>query len=156
MADDPRAALMAALKAVVARAAGLGYQGGRDGASEELLSMVLHGWLAAESHVDPPFSRVLAAVDAIEAEARKPDPAALDAFRLISNLHDRTLLTMQAAWIEWKHGDGAHAAMENWIEEALDGPGLVPDPADEDSVWSEDASEYFRLNHQPAERSPDA
>lgn len=39
-------------------------------------------------------------------------------------LHDNLVL-MQAAWIEWKRGKGAEAAME-WVENALVGPGLIP------------------------------
>lgn len=38
---------------------------------------------------------------------------------------EHQVLAMQAAWIEWKHGDGAEAAMQ-WIENTLDGPDLLP------------------------------
>lgn len=36
------------------------------------------------------------------------------------------IVVMQAAWIEWKHGGGAEAAME-WIHNTLYGPGLIPE-----------------------------
>lgn len=38
---------------------------------------------------------------------------------------ENQVILMQAAWIEWKHGRGAEAAME-WIENCLDGPNLIP------------------------------
>jgi hypothetical protein len=40
---------------------------------------------------------------------------------------ERLTLAMQAAWIEWQHGRGAEHAMQ-WIENTLDGPGLIPEP----------------------------
>lgn len=41
-------------------------------------------------------------------------------------LVEAQVIAMQAAWIEWKHGRGADEGME-WIENTLDGPGLIPD-----------------------------
>lgn len=57
----------------------------------------------------------------------------------------------------WNRCDecGRFVALED-IEDALDASGIVPDPNDEDSVWSEDASEYYRLNSTPANGGPDA
>jgi len=46
---------------------------------------------------------------------------------------------MQAAWIEWMHGRGADAAMQ-WIENTLDGPGLIPDTEGEQAP---DAQAFF-------------
>lgn len=56
--------------------------------------------------------------------------------------HD-LITTMQAAWIEWRYGDGAEAAMQ-WIENTLDGPGQIPDDPDEPYVT--EAQAYFDLN----------
>lgn len=36
----------------------------------------------------------------------------------------------QAAWIEWKHGKGAEAAMK-WVHNGLAGPGNIPDARSE-------------------------
>lgn len=44
-------------------------------------------------------------------------------------IHDQGV-AMQAAWIEWKHGKGAEAAMQ-WIEAELEGPGHIPDDSDQ-------------------------
>jgi hypothetical protein len=45
-------------------------------------------------------------------------------------IHDMTVAN-QAAWIEWKHGGGADAAME-WVENGLEGPGLLPGSCEDD------------------------
>lgn len=58
--------------------------------------------------------------------------------KIIQNLS----VTMQAAWIEWKHGKGAEVAMQ-WIENSLFGPGLIPD---EDEPYSQDAQSYWAAN----------
>jgi len=55
--------------------------------------------------------------------------------------HDKCVV-MQAAWIEWKHGKGADAAMQ-WIENTLAGPGLIPSP---DEPWATEAQAYFDAN----------
>lgn len=47
----------------------------------------------------------------------------------LANFHHDLLVTMQAAIIEWRHGRGAEAAML-WVENTLDGPGLLPDAND--------------------------
>ncbi len=46
---------------------------------------------------------------------------------------DHLVLAMQAAWLEWKHGDGAEHAMI-WIENTLDGPDQIPDVAETGTV----------------------
>jgi hypothetical protein len=56
-------------------------------------------------------------------------------------IHNMTVAN-QSAWIEWKHGGGAEAAME-WIENGLDGPGLIPE---EDEPHATDAQAYFDAN----------
>lgn len=45
----------------------------------------------------------------------------------------------QAAWIEWRHGEGADCAMQ-WIENGLAGPGFVPE------CDSKDAQEFYNKN----------
>jgi len=47
------------------------------------------------------------------------------------------ILALQAAWIEWKHGDGAEHAMV-WIENTLDGGDSLPA-----STAGTDAQAYF-------------
>lgn len=57
-------------------------------------------------------------------------------------VHD-LVVTMQAAWIEWKHGDGAEAAMA-WVENCLDGPDQIP--GDPDEPYATEAQAYYDLN----------
>ena len=65
-----------------------------------------------------------------------------EAMKLMSEIiHDHTAV-MQAAYIEWKHGRGAEAAME-WIENTLCGPGLIPD---EDAEHGRNAQFFFSAN----------
>lgn len=76
-----------------------------------------------------------------------------------SIIHDLTVAN-QAAWIEWKHGDGAEAAMQ-WVENGLAGPGLIPgedDDGDDANPLLKDAQGYFDRHsswHIPAEGRPD-
>ncbi|MFJ2989994.1 hypothetical protein ACIPF8_19180 [Collimonas sp. NPDC087041] len=58
--------------------------------------------------------------------------------KVINNL----TVANQAAWIEWKHGDGADSAME-WIENGLIGPGLIPE---DDEPHATNAQAYFDAN----------
>ena len=51
---------------------------------------------------------------------------------------EHLVFAMQAAWIEWKRGDGAEHAMV-WIENTLDGPGSL----DEIEASDTDAQAYF-------------
>lgn len=48
-----------------------------------------------------------------------------ESVKLLAEMHQDLCVAMQAAWIEWKHGGGAEAGMQ-WIENTLDGPGLIP------------------------------
>lgn len=60
----------------------------------------------------------------------------------LANLHHDLLVTMQAAWIEWKHGAGADAAMQ-WIENTLAGPGLIPS---EQAPYGKEAQAFMSAN----------
>lgn len=86
---------------------------------------------ALAQHLAPP-----AAEDAQNSERQK---------RLIDELsqiiHNMTV-AQQAAWIEWRHGGGADAAMQ-WIENGLYGPGHIPD---KDAPYGTEAQAYFDAN----------
>lgn len=56
-------------------------------------------------------------------------------------IHDLTV-GQQAAWIEWRHGDGAEAGMR-WVHNGLAGPGHIPD---EDAPYGKEAQAYFNAN----------
>ena len=62
--------------------------------------------------------------------------------KLLADLHQDSIVTMQAALIEWKHGNGAEAALQ-WIVNTLCGPGLLPDP---DAPYGKDAQRFMSLN----------
>ena len=70
-------------------------------------------------------------------------------------IHDITV-GQQAAWIEWKHGGGAEEAMQ-WIENALEGPGMIPgfieDDIDADDPILKDAQAYFDRHSTWMERN---
>lgn len=61
-------------------------------------------------------------------------------FKLCQCIHNM-VVAEQAAWIEWKHGRGADAAMQ-WIENGLIGPGHIPDVPD-----GADAQAYYNANY---------
>jgi hypothetical protein len=67
---------------------------------------------------------------------------AAELVRTLDRLHHDLVVTMQAAWIEWRNGRGAEVAMQ-WIENTLDGPGLIPDP---DAPYYDDAQKFHSLN----------
>jgi hypothetical protein len=60
----------------------------------------------------------------------------------LSDINHDHIVGMQAAYIEWQHGEGAESAM-SWIENALDGPGLIPD---ESEPYGTEAQAYFDAN----------
>lgn len=60
----------------------------------------------------------------------------------LSKSYNDLLVVMQAAWIEWTHGEGAESAME-WIDNTLSGPGLIPDETD---PFGKEAQAYFDAN----------
>jgi len=59
----------------------------------------------------------------------------------------RALAAMQAAWIEWRRGRGADAAMQ-WIENTLIGPGLIPGDDESDAQAFFDRAIAEIENHQ--------
>lgn len=61
----------------------------------------------------------------------------------------RNILAMQAAYIEWRHGGGAEAAMQ-WIGNTLDGPGLIPEDTEKD------AQAYFDREAEAEDKRMDA
>ena len=79
-----------------------------------------------------------AQADARDAELAKVKQANKE---LSSFLHDE-IVAQQAAWIEWRHGAGAEAAM-SWIENGLCGPGHIPD---EESPYGKEAQAWFDAN----------
>lgn len=56
-------------------------------------------------------------------------------------IHDM-IVAQQAAWIEWRHGAGADAAMK-WIENGLRGPGHIPDA---NAPYGTEAQAFFDAN----------
>lgn len=60
----------------------------------------------------------------------------------INDSYNDLIVTMQAAWIEWKHGGGAEEAMA-WIHNALWGPGLIPD---ESEAFSKESQAFWDAN----------
>ncbi|MEX3933296.1 hypothetical protein AB4Y32_16085 [Paraburkholderia phymatum] len=61
---------------------------------------------------------------------------------MLANIMHNNTVAMQAAWIEWQHGEGADGAME-WIENTLAGPGLIPE---DDEPHATEAQAYFDAN----------
>jgi hypothetical protein len=54
-------------------------------------------------------------------------------------------VSMQASWIEWKHGKGAEGAMV-WIHNSLAGPGFIPVKG----KWITNAQHFYSANcHNP-------
>lgn len=62
--------------------------------------------------------------------------------KMLADMHQNLIVTMQAALIEWRHGQGAEAALR-WIANTLLGPGLLPDP---DAPYGQDAQAYMSAN----------
>lgn len=65
-----------------------------------------------------------------------------EVYDLLSQILHDNVAAMQAAWIEWRNGDGAEAAMQ-WIENTLEGPGMLPDPNEPHAA---NAQMFFALN----------
>lgn len=60
---------------------------------------------------------------------------------MLSRINNGIILAMQAAWIAHKYGkEPANSVME-WIENSLEGPGLLPDP--DDDGFTTDAQAWF-------------
>lgn len=85
-----------------------------------------------------------------ERERDRDAAKALESLAEFANNYHNLLVVMQAAYIEWKYGEGAESAME-WIENTLDGPGLIPSPnmPKEAGEWSGDAQEFCDSNVLP-------
>ncbi|KVN17969.1 MULTISPECIES: ead/Ea22-like family protein [unclassified Burkholderia] len=62
--------------------------------------------------------------------------------QMAATMSHKHIVVMQAAWIEWQYGEGAEGAME-WIENTLEGPGLIPNP---DEPHYREAQAYFDIN----------
>ncbi|HIC7214890.1 hypothetical protein [Burkholderia stabilis] len=62
--------------------------------------------------------------------------------QMAATMSHNHIVVMQAAWIEWQYGEGAEGAME-WIENTLEGPGLIPNP---DETHYREAQAYFDAN----------
>src|SRR5690554_543919 len=65
----------------------------------------------------------------------------------VSQSLSRVVAVMQAAWIEWRRGRGADAAMQ-WIENTLIGPGLIPGDDESDAQAFFDRAIAEIENHQ--------
>ena len=63
--------------------------------------------------------------------------------KVLAATNHNLIVAMQAAYIEWRHGGGAEAAMK-WIGSTLDGPGLIPDG---DEPYSTEAQAYWDANN---------
>ncbi len=62
---------------------------------------------------------------------------------MLAESHHDLIVAMQAAYIEWKHGRGADAAMQ-WIGNTLRGPGLIPG---EGEPYATEAQAWFDANN---------
>ena len=87
-----------------------------------------------ESYYAEPFQPHEWVIDAVA--------MALETVDLLGDLMQDNVAAMQAACIENWHGKGADAAME-WIENTLDGPGLLPEESD---PWGTEAQAWFDAN----------
>ena len=70
------------------------------------------------------------------------ESVSVEHYKRLGAMFQDLIVTMQAAWIEWKHGDGAEAGMQ-WIENTLAGPGNLPDSDDE---YGTEAQAYMSAN----------
>ncbi|WP_438391126.1 hypothetical protein [Caballeronia sp. DA-9] len=75
-------------------------------------------------------------------EAMMDEQRYKEAHKMVVESLEMTLVAMQAAWIEWRHGKGAEEAMQ-WIENTLSGPGLIPD---EDAPYGKEPQAWFDAN----------
>lgn len=69
--------------------------------------------------------------------------------RLMDGMINDMIVANQAAYIEWRHGRGAKAAMQ-WVENGLAGPGHIP--GRETSKYYKNAQLYF--NEQKSDPFP--
>lgn len=66
----------------------------------------------------------------------------IETVKMLGDMHHDLIVAMQAAYIEWRHGAGAEAAMV-WIANTLDGPGLIPS---ETEPYGKEAQAYCDAN----------
>ena len=124
------------------------WEHGRSGAAAE--------WIRAQWQGETPKRRAMYfdLADRILALLRTPRGEG-EAAAMSANLA-RALAAMQAAWIEWRRGRGADAAMQ-WIENTLIGPGLIPgdDASDAQAFFDRAIAEIenHQIRHAAALRS---
>lgn len=92
--------------------------------------------VAANVHIDPRSYQAVVSGLVKELEQRQRLYT-----ELVHGLHDK-ICGQQAAYIEWKHGKGAEAAMA-WVVNDLAGPGFIPD---ENAPWGKEAQAFFDAN----------
>lgn len=83
-----------------------------------------------------------AAWDAVSAHAELAQTGLKQSYKELGCMFHDQIVAQQAAWIEWRHGAGAEAAMA-WIENGLDGPGNIPDEA---APYGTEAQAWFDAN----------
>lgn len=77
--------------------------------------------------------------DALRREVERIKRTAKDLCECIHNM----IVAQQSAWIEWKHGAGADAAMA-WIHNGLVEPGQIPDG---DEPYGKEAQAWYDANN---------
>lgn len=85
------------------------------------------------------MTRLLHRVQELESAIKKQIERSND---LSWYMHDQ-ITAQQAAWIEWKHGQGADEAM-GWIENGLAGPGHIPDGTDPQKWFDANCADALR------------
>ena len=68
---------------------------------------------------------------------------------MISKALHNVMVGNQSAWIEWKHGAGAEAAMQ-WIENGLIGPGLIPSGTEAQAWFDANQDDRYEVPPRPA------
>jgi hypothetical protein len=111
-----------------------------------LAALCLAQGLDMDEAGDVELRRVWDKIDQIRAkQAAKPKHSPLpeapkpDHLKLMADAFHNNVVAMQAAVIEWQHGQGPEAAMA-WIVNTLEGPGLLPKP---EEPYSTEAQAYF-------------
>ncbi|WP_217468977.1 hypothetical protein, partial [Paraburkholderia phenoliruptrix] len=89
-------------------------------------------------HCHAEYEKVMAECERLRVDNAK----LLRSGQMMSTIMHNNTVAMQAAWIEWQHGEGAEGAME-WIENTLEGPGLIPE---DEEPHATEAQAYFDAN----------
>lgn len=80
----------------------------------------------------------------IEVEKLQEEVARLKrAVKMLNDALHNHIVANQSAWIEWRHGAGAEAAMR-WVHNGLAGPDLIPD---EDAPYGKEAQAWYDANN---------